>query len=160
MFGAIRLVDCGEWKDCSAELLMARRNRPHKSYKMTVEDIDFQKICVNWLCRAHCGAATSSSEEKVEQPPPQVAGPAELDKVRMLNVFEPCTLQIGDRNFFVLKDNNVILSKAEWKRLQKDQLMKNSMTATATTKAAKKTGTAVVETEAGGDEGEDNRDRN
>ena len=137
---------------------MARRNRPHKSYKMTVEDIDFQKICVNWLCRAHCGGAPAP-EEKVEQPAPQVTGAAELDKVRMLNVFEPCTLQIGDRNFFVLKDNDVILSKAEWKRLQKDQLMKKSMVATST-KAAKKMGTAVEETAAGGDEGEDNRDTN
>jgi ubiquitin-conjugating enzyme E2 O len=50
---------------------------------------------------------------------------AELKHIRMLNVFEPCTLQIGDRNFYTLKETDAVVSKAEWKRLEKDQLSKS-----------------------------------
>jgi ubiquitin-conjugating enzyme E2 O len=59
----------------------------------------------------------------VEQPP-YIVPAEELKQIRMLNVFEPCTLQIGDRNFYKLKDTDVVMSKAEWKRLEKDQLAK------------------------------------
>ena len=40
----------------------------------------------------------------------------------MLNVFEPCTLQIGDRNLYTLKEEDVILLKPDWKRLEKESL--------------------------------------
>ncbi len=47
---------------------------------------------------------------------------SELKQIRMLNVFEPCTLQIGDRNFYTLKDTDLVMTKTEWKRLERDQL--------------------------------------
>ena len=49
---------------------------------------------------------------------------SELKQIRMLNVFEPCTLQIGDRNFYTLRETDAVITKAEWKRLEKDQLDK------------------------------------
>jgi ubiquitin-conjugating enzyme E2 O len=61
---------------------------------------------------------------KVEQPPFLVPA-SELKHIRMLNVFEPCTLQIGDRNFYTLKETDAVVSKAEWKRLEKEQLSKS-----------------------------------
>ena len=123
LFGPISILDCGDWKECSPELTSARKNKPHKAYKMTLEEIDFQKLCVNWLCRANFGS--TEGEGGTEQPSHQVTGP-DLDKVRMLNVFEPCTLQIGDRNFYVIKDTDLIMSKSEWRKLQMEQLAKKS----------------------------------
>ena len=61
--------------------------------------------------------------QHLEQPPFLVPA-SQLKQIRMLNVFEPCTLQIGDRNFYVLKEADVVMSKAEWKRLEKEQLAK------------------------------------
>ena len=38
-----------------------------------------------------------------------------------------CTrsFQIGDRNFYTLQENDIVLLKPEWKRLQKEQLYKS-----------------------------------
>lgn len=33
----------------------------------------------------------------------------------MMNIFEPCTLQIGDRNFLLMKEDYEVLSLEEWK---------------------------------------------
>jgi hypothetical protein len=61
--------------------------------------------------------------QQTEQPP-FIVPASELKQIRMLNVFEPCTLQIGDRNFYTLKDTDVVMTKTEWKRLERDQLSK------------------------------------
>lgn len=40
----------------------------------------------------------------------------------MLNVFEPSTLQIGDRNFYTIKESDIILPRKQWKKLEVDTL--------------------------------------
>ena len=45
----------------------------------------------------------------------------------MLNVFEPCTLQLGDRNYYVLRDGDVILSKEQWQKLMAGKLMSENI---------------------------------
>ena len=42
----------------------------------------------------------------------------------MLNVFEPCTLQIGDRNYYTLKTEDIIMLKEEWRKLEKESYLK------------------------------------
>ena len=37
----------------------------------------------------------------------------------MLNVFEPCTLQLGDKSFYNYKSSDLVLSMREWNQLQK-----------------------------------------
>ena len=41
----------------------------------------------------------------------------------MLNVFEPCTLQIGDRNFYTLKEEDIIMMRDEWRILEKESFL-------------------------------------
>ena len=41
----------------------------------------------------------------------------------MLNVFEPCTLQIGDRNFYTLKEEDIIMMREEWRILEKESFL-------------------------------------
>ena len=41
----------------------------------------------------------------------------------MLNVFEPCTLQIGDRNHYTLKPDDIIMMRDEWRRLEKESFL-------------------------------------
>ena len=38
----------------------------------------------------------------------------------MLNVFEPCTLQIGDRNFYTLKESDIVMMRNEWRQIEKE----------------------------------------
>lgn len=38
----------------------------------------------------------------------------------MINVFEPCSLQVGDRNFYTFLESDLLLSKDQWRRKQKD----------------------------------------
>ena len=60
-----------------------------------VDKVKVKSVVVNWQCRAYAkDSALSDLNEK--QPSTTVEGP-DLEKIRMLNVFEPCTLQIGDR---------------------------------------------------------------
>ena len=40
----------------------------------------------------------------------------------MLNVFLPCTLQIGDRDFYTMKESDGILQREEWKQLERRTL--------------------------------------
>jgi len=123
LYGAVRQVEAGAWGQCSPEVAAARRTRPTKAFKMTVEDIDFQSLGVSWICRAYF--SSTSEEGKAGQPKYKVEGEA-LQRVRMLNVFEPCTVQIGDRNFYTLQEHDIVMMKAEWKRLQKEELMVES----------------------------------
>lgn len=40
----------------------------------------------------------------------------------MLNVFEPCTLQLGDKSFYHLKSSDKTLNVEDWYHLQKKRL--------------------------------------
>ena len=53
LFGPVRLAESGQWLECSTEIQAARKQKPHKGYKMTVEDIQFQSLGVSWICRAY-----------------------------------------------------------------------------------------------------------
>jgi len=122
LFGPVRSLEGGQWIECSQDIQTARKHKPHKAFKVTVEEIDFMSLGVSWMCRAYFSSNTNSEEAKA-QPKYKVEGD-NLARVKMLNVFEPCTLQIGDRNFYTMKDNDIVMMKSEWKKLQKDQLMK------------------------------------
>eukprot|EP00092_Neocalanus_flemingeri_P034351 GFUD01037358.1.p1 GENE.GFUD01037358.1~~GFUD01037358.1.p1 ORF type:complete len:1189 (+),score=379.97 GFUD01037358.1:41-3607(+) len=122
LFGPVKSLEGGGWIECSQEIQTARKHKPHKAFKVTVEEIDFQSLGVSWMCRAYFSSNTNSDEAKA-QPKYKVDGD-NLTRVKMLNVFDPCTLQIGDRNFYTMKDSDIVMMKSEWKKLQKDQLMK------------------------------------
>merc|ERR1719507_1933277 len=126
LFGPVRLAESGEWLECSTEVANARKQKPHKAFKMTVEDIEFKSLGVSWICRAYFSSSFVEEDKdgKNAQPKFKIEGEA-LGRVRMLNVFEPCTLQIGDRNFYTMQEDDLVMMKPEWKRLQKEQLYKD-----------------------------------
>lgn len=150
LFGPIRQMEDGKWLECSKELVNNRKNKPHKGYKVTVEDIDFSSIGVSWTCRAYSGSDSQDELNKSQQQPKYLVEGEDLKRVKMLNVFEPCTLQIGDRNFYTIKENDILMMKTEWKKLQKDTLMKGKKD---TTKAKTKKDVVEVEIVAGADDG-------
>lgn len=150
LFGGIRMMEEGKWLECSKELVNNRKNKPHKGYKVTVEDIDFSSIGVSWTCRAYSGSDSQDDLLKSQQQPKYLVEGEDLKRVKMLNVFEPCTLQIGDRNFYTIKENDILMMKTEWKKLQKDTLMKGKK---ETIKVKTKKDVVEVDTVAGADDG-------
>ena len=119
--GPVKLVEEGQWSDCTGDLAAARRHKQNKTYKMTVEEISFVSIGVSWICRAYFSSDVSNKDLPTH-PSFRIEG-ENLLKVKMLNVFEPCTLQIGDRNYYTLSDSDIVMIKSDWKRLIRDQLL-------------------------------------
>ena len=122
--GPVKLVEEGQWSDCSQEMSAARKHKQNKTFKMTVEEINFVSIGVSWICRAYF-SSNVNNKDLPAHPPFRVEGDS-LSKVKMLNVFEPCTLQIGDRNYYTLSDNDIVMVKSDWKKLLRDQLLDNN----------------------------------
>ena len=81
-----------------------------------------ESLGVAWQCQAY------SKEEPLgdlqEREPNYLVTGEDLKRIRMLNVFEPCTLQIGDRNYYTLKEKDVIMLRDEWKKLEKESYLK------------------------------------
>ena len=124
LFGAVKNLEEGEWSDCSQEVLVARKGKPFKAFKVTVEDINIVSLGVNWMCRAYFSSDSSKEQHKTQ---PSFRVDAEkLAKVKMLNIFEPSTLQIGDRNYYTMTENDIMMLKSDWKKLLKDQFLKGS----------------------------------
>ena len=89
--GPLRLVEAGQWSDCSQDMAGARRQRQNKIYKMTVEEINFVSIGVSWICRAYF-SSNVNNKDLPAQPSFRISGES-LTKVKMLNVFEPSALE-------------------------------------------------------------------
>lgn len=78
---------------------------------MTVDEVEVHSVTVRWQC---CMCSESG-----EQPSHIVTGD-DIKKLRPLNVFESCTLQIGDRAFYVLGENETIVTKEAWRARLED----------------------------------------
>ncbi|GAB6031161.1 hypothetical protein CHUAL_007964 [Chamberlinius hualienensis] len=86
----------------------------------TVESVKVVSLGVNWQCRAYTKDSNISCGD-LQQPKYNVTD-EDLKKVKMLNVYEPCTLQIGDRNYYTVKDSDIIFTKEDWRRMQRESL--------------------------------------
>ena len=67
-----------------------------------------------------------SSDGLLKQPANYVTGD-DLKEVRSLNIFDSCTLQIGDRNFYTMNDSDLVMTKSDWRKLQMELLDKKSV---------------------------------
>ena len=78
--------------------------------------IRFQTVSlrIQWQCHGFL------AEQDAMEPPGEIVSGDDMRRVKMLNVFEPCTLQIGDRKFLKLRDNDVIMAKDDWRNLERD----------------------------------------
>jgi len=81
-----------------------------------VERVELISLGVQWQCQSWSGNPLLN-----EQPKFLIEG-EELKKVRMLNVFEPCTLQLGDKSFYQLKSTDKTVTTEEWHQSQKKRL--------------------------------------
>lgn len=92
--------------------------------KVVVEDVETDSVTVHWQCRAY---SPDGSCDLKEQPHYLVQGES-LKKLKLLNIFEPCTLQIGDRLYYTFKEADNQISKDQWRASQKEFMLQRSPT--------------------------------
>ncbi|XP_035223803.1 (E3-independent) E2 ubiquitin-conjugating enzyme-like isoform X2 [Stegodyphus dumicola] len=94
-------------------------NCPNKSVRAIVEDVKVVSLGVQWVCKAY--SEENVRNQSLEQPKYHVTGD-DLKSIKMMNIFEPCTLQIGDRNYLIIKDSYEVVSLNEWKNRMTSRL--------------------------------------
>ncbi|KAG8188229.1 hypothetical protein JTE90_021250 [Oedothorax gibbosus] len=98
-------------------------NAPTKTVRATVEDVTVVSLGVQWVCKAY--SVENLKSQAAEQPKYHVTG-EDLKAVKMMNIFEPCTLQIGDRNYLVMRDEYPVLTLHEWRNRMAGRLHPSS----------------------------------
>ena len=61
------------------------------------------------------------NDDGERQPRDTVEG-EDIQRLRMLNVFAPCTLQIGDKNLYTMQENDVVMMREDWRKLERQSL--------------------------------------
>ncbi|KAL5018693.1 hypothetical protein ScPMuIL_004415 [Solemya velum] len=80
-------------------------NKPSTSVTVTVESVTTSSVEVHWLCRGFTKGI--SPQDKLDPPSRMVKG-EELKRMKTLHTFEHCSLQIGDKGFYVIKDTDFL----------------------------------------------------
>lgn len=92
-----------------------RKLKPQKITKVIVEKVETDWIGVHWQCRAYSKDGWSDQVQ-----PKFVVEGEDLKKIKLLNVFEPSTVQVGNRNFYVIKGNENVITREQWRKQQRD----------------------------------------
>lgn len=93
-----------------------RKSKPQKITKVTVQEVETDWVGVHWQCRAYSKDGAWSDQAQ----PKFVVDGEDLKKLKPLNVFEPSTLQVGDRDFYVLKGNENVITREQWRKQQRE----------------------------------------
>nr|XP_040565995.1 LOW QUALITY PROTEIN: (E3-independent) E2 ubiquitin-conjugating enzyme UBE2O-like [Lepeophtheirus salmonis] len=113
--GPLREFEGAEWFSCSDKLKELMSKKPMKFVKVTVLKTQVRELSVNWQCQACVGNESDGIA-------PDIIQGEDLKRTKILGYFFPCTLQIGDRFFYKIKEEDVILSKSKWLQREREIL--------------------------------------
>ncbi|XP_011313716.1 E2/E3 hybrid ubiquitin-protein ligase UBE2O [Fopius arisanus] len=116
LWGPIQCLEDAEWIVCTKEMMAKRKSKPQKKTKVIVQQVEADWVGVHWQCRAYSKDGAWSHQM---QPKFLVEGD-DLKKLKLLNVFEPSTLQVGDRDFYLLNGNENIITREQWRKQQRE----------------------------------------
>ncbi|XP_043488400.1 (E3-independent) E2 ubiquitin-conjugating enzyme UBE2O [Polistes fuscatus] len=116
LWGPIHCLEQAQWIHCTKEMKAKRKTKPQKITKVIVEKVETDWVGVQWQCRAYSKDGVWSDQAQ----PKFVVEGEDLKKLKLLNVFEPSTLQVGDRNYYVIKGNENVITREQWKKQQRD----------------------------------------
>ena len=125
--GPLKLFEEANFISCTNELLSMRKNpkQAKKVMRVVVEKVEVVGLSIHWQCRAMNTAVKGTNDIEAQQPSHNIEGD-DLKRVHMLNFFEPCTIQMGDRHFYTLKETDIICLLPEWKKLEKEFILNGS----------------------------------
>lgn len=116
MWGPVHCLEDAQWITCTKEMKAKRKTKPQKMTKVIVEKVETDWVGVHWQCRAYSKDGAWSDQAQ----PKFVVEGENLKKLKLLNVFESSTVQVGDRNFYVIKGDENIITREQWRKQQKD----------------------------------------
>ncbi|XP_064478867.1 (E3-independent) E2 ubiquitin-conjugating enzyme UBE2O-like isoform X1 [Ornithodoros turicata] len=112
LFGPMQCFENAKWLHRTKETT-ALLSKPRKMVQVTVDEVKVLCLYVQGVCKAYQDNASAQNDSELIK---YVIEGETLDRVKMLNIFERCALQIGDRNYYTIKDSDVIVTVDEWKR--------------------------------------------
>nr|XP_040222333.2 (E3-independent) E2 ubiquitin-conjugating enzyme UBE2O isoform X1 [Anopheles coluzzii]XP_040222334.2 (E3-independent) E2 ubiquitin-conjugating enzyme UBE2O isoform X1 [Anopheles coluzzii] len=106
----------GKWLTTSNEMKLSRKNYMLER-KFTVQSVELQGVSVHWQCKVSSEDLEQKLSEggSLQQPPEYITG-EDLKRLKKLNLFESCMLQINDKNYLKLEDTDIIGSKQAWRK--------------------------------------------
>uniref|UniRef100_A0A182JWR4 UBC core domain-containing protein n=1 Tax=Anopheles christyi TaxID=43041 RepID=A0A182JWR4_9DIPT len=137
----------GKWLTTSNEMKLSRKNYMLER-KFTVQSVELQGVSVHWQCKV----SSEDLEQKLseggglQQPPEYISG-EDLKRLKKLNLFESCMLQINDKNYLKLEDTDVICSKQAWRKDMTSKYREQLLLEESKTKAKTINKTAIGEEE-------------
>ncbi|XP_059621124.1 (E3-independent) E2 ubiquitin-conjugating enzyme [Phlebotomus argentipes] len=111
--GPVSALDNAKWLVTSHEM---RSSRKHKTCdrKFVVQTVELEGVLVNWQCKA---LSEENGVAGIQQPKRYVTG-EDLKRLKRLNLFESCMLQINDKSHLKIAEGDAIVRKSQWKREQ------------------------------------------
>lgn len=73
---------------------------------------------MHWQCKASCG----DHDDKDNGVPKSYVSGEDLKRLKRLNLFESCMLQINDKNYLKISESDTIVRKSQWKKEQSEYL--------------------------------------
>lgn len=116
LWGPVHCLEEAEWIQCTKEMKAKRKAKPQKMIKVNVEKVETDWVGVHWQCRAYSKDGAWSDQAQ----PKFVVEGEDLKKLKLLNIFEPSTVQVGDRNFYIIKGNENVITREQWRKQQRD----------------------------------------
>ncbi|XP_017484979.1 PREDICTED: (E3-independent) E2 ubiquitin-conjugating enzyme, partial [Rhagoletis zephyria] len=92
-----------------------KKGKPLKG-RYTIESIETESVWVHWQCKA-LSEEDSIDTSLLEQPNSCVSG-EDLKRLKRLNLFESCMLQISDRNYLKFSNLDNYVKKSQWEKEQ------------------------------------------
>ncbi|XP_055677910.1 (E3-independent) E2 ubiquitin-conjugating enzyme isoform X2 [Lutzomyia longipalpis] len=114
--GPVSALDNAKWLVTSHEM---RTSRKHKTCdrKFIVQSVEVEGVWVNWQCKA---LSEENGVSGIQQPKRYVTGD-DLKRLKRLNLFESCMLQINDKSHLKIMEGEAIVRKSQWKREQSNK---------------------------------------
>uniref|UniRef100_A0A182LUL4 UBC core domain-containing protein n=1 Tax=Anopheles culicifacies TaxID=139723 RepID=A0A182LUL4_9DIPT len=129
-----------KWLTTSNEMKLSRKIYMSER-KFTVQSVELQGVSVHWQCKV----SSEDLEQKLsdggslQQPPEYISG-EDLKRLKKLNLFESCMLQINDKNYLKIGESDVICTKQAWRKdmssKYRDQLLQQSKSKAKAAKAS------------------------
>lgn len=118
LVGPVSELENAKWLKTSAEMQKSRRKTVDR--KFVVQSVDIEGVWVNWQCKASTDEMVIDATKEgngIQQPKCYVTGD-DLQRMKRLNLYESCMLQINDKNFLRIEADDVIVRKSTWKKEQ------------------------------------------
>uniref|UniRef100_A0A182RXB8 UBC core domain-containing protein n=1 Tax=Anopheles funestus TaxID=62324 RepID=A0A182RXB8_ANOFN len=105
-----------KWLTTSNEMKLSRKNYTLER-KFTVQSVELQGVSVHWQCKVSSEDLDQmiSEEGSLQQPPEYISG-EDLKRLKKLNLFESCMLQINDKNYLKIEESDTVCSKQAWRK--------------------------------------------